>query len=155
VAVEPPAGPDPAPNRLIDEVVTADLALLDTFGLVVAEAGVEGCVIAATARPELVNSTGVVHGGLAFMLADTASAYALAARDVHGVTVGSNLVFTRPARSGEEIRAEAIVETVGRRMATVSVRVTSWDRLLAHGTFQFAVVEDRRPPSSGESPAPR
>ena len=153
MAAEPSPRPDPVRTRLVDEVITADLALLDTFGLVVSEVGEERCVIAATARPELVNSTGVVHGGLAFMLADTASAYALAARDVHALTIGSHLAFTRPARSGEEIRAEAIVETVGRRVATVSVRVTSWDRLLAHGTFQFAVAEDRRGSSSPVAPS--
>lgn len=136
--------------RLVDEVIRSDYALIETFGLVVEEAGEGGCVLMATARPELVSPAGVVHGGLAFLLADTASSYALAARDIRATTVGSNLAFTRPARSGEELRATAVVESVGQGMATTTVRVTSWDRLLAHGTFQFA-VERRDAPAATSS----
>jgi acyl-CoA thioesterase len=128
---------------LIDRVIRADAQLIEHMGIRVAETGHGTCALVATPRSELINSVGMVHGGFVFTLADTAAAYALACRDIHGITISSHLAFTRSGRIGEEVRADAKVETAGRRIATVSVKVTSWERLLAHGTIQFSVVEPR------------
>jgi acyl-CoA thioesterase len=132
-------------STLIDVVVAADDELLAHLGIRVASLEDGRCVLESTARSHAVNSAGVVHGSHLFALADTAAAYAIATRGIHAVTIGSSLAFTRPAKAGDEITAEATVETVGNSFATASAQVKSWDRVVAHGVFSFAVVENRLP----------
>jgi uncharacterized protein (TIGR00369 family) len=126
-------------DRLIDRVLAADTALLDHFGCDVVEVSVEKAVLSGAPSPALANSVGVVHGSYAFALMDTAAAYALAAREIHAVTVGSHVSYARPVAVGAEIEAEARVQTAGRTLATVRSELTVDGGIAAIGTFEFVV----------------
>jgi acyl-CoA thioesterase len=127
---------------LLEQVLAADEALLELFRIEVVESTDERTVLRTVPRPELVNSVGVAHGSLAFTLADTAAAYAMVSRGLHAVTISANVSFTGPARAGSEVLAEARVESAGKQLGTVTARVTSGERLVAHGTFQFFILSE-------------
>ena len=128
-------------RSLLDRVVEHDAALLELYRIRVVEASEGGCTLEATPRAELVNSAGVTHGSLAFTIADTAAAYAMASRDLHAVTINAAMSYTAPARHDEVLTAHASIRTAGRRLAAVQADVYSADRLVAHGTFQFSILE--------------
>ncbi len=127
---------------LLDQVIAHDAALHDLYKMSVVAAGDGTCTLAATPRKELVNSVGVTHGSLAFTLADTAAAYAMASRELHAVTINAAISYTGPARQDETLTAHAEIKTAGRRLAAVQAEVLSADRLVAHGTFQFSIIQE-------------
>jgi uncharacterized protein (TIGR00369 family) len=128
-------------TTLLERVIAQDAALLELYRITVAESGDGTCTLQSTPRAELVNSAGVTHGSLAFTLADTAAAYAMASRDLHAVTINAAISYTGPAKQDETLTAHATIKTAGRRLAAVQAEVLSGDRVVAHGTFQFSVLQ--------------
>ncbi|HSF85792.1 MAG TPA: hotdog domain-containing protein [Acidimicrobiia bacterium] len=125
---------------LLAEVIAADAALLDTFGITVVAADEQRVVLEAIPPAALVNSLGVAHGALLFSVADTAAAYALASRGARGATIGSSMTYARPAKSGVPVVAAARVVTQGRTLATVRATITSEGKTVGHGMFQFMLL---------------
>jgi len=130
---------DHTETTLLEQVIAHDAALLELYRIAVVDYGDGTSTLSATPRPELVNSAGVTHGSLAFTLADTAAAYAMAARGLHAVTINAAISYTDPARPDEQLTARASIRTAGRRLAAVQAEVHSAARLVAHGTFQFTI----------------
>ena len=131
-------------DDLLERVIAHDAALLDLYRMAVVETGDGYCALSATPREELVNSAGVTHGSLAFTLADTAAAYAMASRGLHAVTINAAMSYTAPARSDEILSVRAEIRTSGRRLAAVQAEVHSGERMVAHGTFQFSILQEAR-----------
>ena len=60
-----------------------------------------------TVRDDMLNSHMIAHGGLIFLLADTAFAYACNSRNQVSVAQSASIVFTSPVKNGERLEAEA------------------------------------------------
>lgn len=58
-------------------------------------------------RKEMVNGFGIVHGGVAFSLADSAFAFACNNRNVLSVALDTAINFIKPVHVGDELTAEA------------------------------------------------
>ena len=58
-------------------------------------------------RPEMINGFGIVHGGIAFSLADSAFAFACNNRNYISVALDTAINFTKPVHVGDELTAEA------------------------------------------------
>ncbi|RYF99757.1 MAG: hydroxyphenylacetyl-CoA thioesterase PaaI [Chitinophagaceae bacterium] len=58
-------------------------------------------------RPEMINGFGIVHGGIAFSLADSAFAFACNNRNNLSVALDTAINFTKPVHVGDELTAEA------------------------------------------------
>lgn len=58
-------------------------------------------------RKEMVNGFGIVHGGIAFSLADSAFAFACNSRNVLSVALDTSINFIKPVHVGDELTAEA------------------------------------------------
>ncbi|MEO7265933.1 MAG: hydroxyphenylacetyl-CoA thioesterase PaaI [Ferruginibacter sp.] len=63
--------------------------------------------IKMTVRPEMINGFGIVHGGIAFSLADSAFAFACNNRNNLSVALDTSIVFTKPVHVGNVLTAEA------------------------------------------------
>jgi uncharacterized protein (TIGR00369 family) len=93
------------------------------------------------------NPIGVVHGGLAATLIDSATGCAVQTRLPAGVgytTVDLNVTFVRPIHADTgDIECEATVIHSGLRIATAEARVrrVSDGKVLAHGTSTCLVLE--------------
>ena len=58
-------------------------------------------------RKEMINGLGIIHGGIAFSLGDTAFAFACNNRNVLSVALDTSINFIKPAQPGDELVAEA------------------------------------------------
>jgi len=64
--------------------------------------------IKMTVRKEMINGFGIVHGGVAFSLSDSAFAFACNNRNVLSVALDTSINFTKPVHVGDVLVAEAI-----------------------------------------------
>jgi acyl-CoA thioesterase len=58
-------------------------------------------------RPEMVNGFGIVHGGIAFSLADSAFAFACNNRNVLSVALDTSINFIKPVAVNDQLTAIA------------------------------------------------
>ena len=63
--------------------------------------------IKMTVRPEMVNGLGIVHGGIAFSLADSCFAFACNNRNILSVALDTSINFIKPVHPGDTLTAEA------------------------------------------------
>lgn len=63
--------------------------------------------IKMTVRNEMINGFGIVHGGVAFSLADSAFAFACNNRNVLSVALDTSINFLKPVHVGDVLTAEA------------------------------------------------
>lgn len=63
--------------------------------------------IKMTIREEMVNGFGIIHGGIAFSLADSAFAFACNNRNVLSVALDTSINFIKPVHTGDVLVAEA------------------------------------------------
>ncbi len=65
------------------------------------------CLIKMTVRAEMVNGFGIVHGGIAFSLADSAFAFACNSRNNLSVALDTSITFNSAVQIGDVLTAEA------------------------------------------------
>lgn len=63
--------------------------------------------IKMTVRPEMINGFGIVHGGVAFSLGDSAFAFACNNRNNLSVALDTSINFIKPVHVGDVLTAEA------------------------------------------------
>ena len=63
--------------------------------------------IKMSVRPEMINGFGIVHGGVAFSLADSCFAFACNNRNVLSVALDTSINFIKPVDVGDTLVAEA------------------------------------------------
>jgi uncharacterized protein (TIGR00369 family) len=124
------------------ELPPPPIATLMGFELVEVEEG--RVVFAAVPGPEHYNPIGMVHGGLAATLIDSATGCAVHTTLPAGTgytTTDVQVRFVRPI-TRDSGRIECIGEVVhrGRTLATAEARVMAGDRLLAHGTASLLIL---------------
>ena len=127
-----------APEAVLDSVA-ADGPLLAHHGIRFVSAREGRAVVQAKAMEVMVNAGGRVHGGLAFLMADTACAYALRSVGPGGVTQNANMTYLNAVEAGMPLEAVAEVVKAGARMASLKAEVRAGERLVAHGIFNFAL----------------
>lgn len=80
----------------------------------------------------MMNGHGSAHGGMLFLLADNAFAYACNSRNIMTVAQSASITFVAPGRLGEQVTAEARLSAESGRTGVYDVRVTGEDgRILA------------------------
>ena len=95
--------------------------------------GVRAVAELTTTGEMAADSTGLVHGGFAFGLADYAAM--LAVNHPYVVLGQAQAKFTAPIRIGETIKAEAIVMKREGRKSEVNVEVKVGDKKVFIGSF--------------------
>ncbi len=86
-----------------------------------------------------VDSTGLVHGGFTFGLADYAAM--LAVNHPYVVLGSAQVKFTAPVTVGETMTAEAKVASVSGKRSDVDVEVKVGDRSVLTGSFTCYALE--------------
>jgi len=77
------------------------------LGMEIVDVGPGHATLAMTVLPDMVNGHSILHGGLAFTLADSAFAFACNAYNVVTVAAGCEITFTAPGKLGDRLTAEA------------------------------------------------
>ncbi len=76
-------------------------------------------------RKDMLNSHGMLHGGMSFTLADTAFAYACNSYNRNAVATGCDIVYPAAGREGDILTAEAVERHIAGRSGVYDVTVTN------------------------------
>ena len=105
----------------------------------------EHVTLSMPVRPEMLQETGVVQGGLLSALADTAAVYLLipeAFEEKRVTSVEFKMNFLGPAKPDEDdLVARSSIIKKGRRLAVFSVDVSQGDRAVAYGVFTYLIYD--------------
>ena len=93
-------------GKVIEQVMQKDL-FSQWLGIEVLEIKEGYAKIKMTVRNEMMNGLGIVHGGIAFSLADSCFAFACNSRNVLSVALDTSINFLKPIHPGDELIAEA------------------------------------------------
>ncbi len=81
--------------------------------------------IKMTVKPDMINGFGIVHGGIAFSLADSAFAFACNNRNNLSVALDTSINFTKPIHVGDTITAEATELHNGRSTGLYHIMISN------------------------------
>lgn len=94
--------PDAPARHLYDRDASATL-----FGIALLSADADGASVQMEVRPEMCNGFGLLHGGMTFLLCDSAMAFASNGEDVMALATSAGIDWFAPARAGEVLTATA------------------------------------------------
>ena len=94
------------PQQVVTQMLKDDL-FSQWLGIEVIEITEGYSKIKMTVRKEMMNGLGIVHGGIAFSLADSAFAFACNNRNVLSVALDTSINFLKPVQVGDILVAEA------------------------------------------------
>jgi acyl-CoA thioesterase len=94
------------PQQVVSHMMQNDL-FSQWLGIEVLEVKEGYSKIKMLIRSEMVNGFGIVHGGIAFSLADSAFAFACNNRNVLSVALDTSINFIKPVHVGDVLIAEA------------------------------------------------
>lgn len=81
------------------------------------------CKIKMTVRKEMLNGYGILHGGIAFTFADSAFAFASNSYGRLAVSINGTMHYSKSAKEGDTLIAEAIALNVSHKTADFDVNV--------------------------------
>lgn len=97
---------DALARQVVDKMMRDDL-FSQWLGISVIDIKEGYSKITMTVRPEMINGFGIVHGGIAFSMADSCFAFACNNRNVLSVALDTSINFTKPVHVGDVLIAEA------------------------------------------------
>ncbi len=111
-------------NKVVDKMMTND-KFSQWLGIEVIEIKEGYSKIKMTVRDEMINGFGIVHGGVAFSLADSCFAFACNNRNVLSVALDTSINFTKPVHVGDILTAEAKEMHNGRSTGLYHITITN------------------------------
>src|SRR5215218_10989705 len=97
---------DTLANQVVAKMMQDDL-FSQWLGIEVLEVAEGYSKLKMTLRPEMINGFGLIHGGIAFSLADSAFAFACNNRNNLSVALDTSITFTKATQPGDRLVAEA------------------------------------------------
>jgi acyl-CoA thioesterase len=114
----------PTANEVVDHMMQHDL-FSRWLGIEVLEIKEGYSKIKMTVREEMINGFGIVHGGIAFSLSDSAFAFACNNRNNLSVALDTSINFTKPVHVGDVLIAEAKELHNGKSTGLYHITVTN------------------------------
>ncbi len=94
------------PSAVVDHMMQHDL-FSQWLGISVIEVKEGYSKVKMTLRAEMINGFGIVHGGVAFSMADSCFAFACNSRNNLSVALDTSINFLKPVHVGDELVAES------------------------------------------------
>lgn len=110
--------------QVVDKMMEHD-AFSQWLGIKVLEVREGYSKIQMTLRKEMLNGFGVIHGGIAFSLADSAFAFACNNRNNLSMALDVSITFTKAGQPGDVFTAEAKEVHNGRSTGLYLIHVTN------------------------------
>jgi acyl-CoA thioesterase len=111
-------------QQVVQHMLTND-AFSQWLGIALLEIREGYSKITMTVRQEMVNGFGIVHGGIAFSLADSAFAFACNNRNNLSVALDTAINFIKPIQIGDTLIAEAIEMHHGKSTGVYHITITN------------------------------
>lgn len=122
------------------------IQLLKTLNIQLTEIGDRHAIMEVTVDERHLNYFGGAHGGLIATLVDTSSFFPrpLLPSGLRCTTTNLTVNYVRSAEIGERLVARSELLHLGRRTASVSVRITdSRNRLVGHGSTTLMILQEQ------------
>jgi acyl-CoA thioesterase len=119
--------PAKSPRAVVDHMMQHDL-FSQWLGIEVLDVQEGKSRIKMKVRKEMINGFGIVHGGIAFSLADSAFAFACNNRNNLSVALDTSINFTKPVKVGDELTAEAREMHNGRSTGIYHIEIRNQER---------------------------
>lgn len=97
---------DQLAGKVVEHIMQQDL-FSQWLGIRIVEIKEGYSKIKMTVREEMINGLGIVHGGIAFSMADSCFAFACNNRNQLSVALDTSINFIKPVHIGDELTAEA------------------------------------------------
>ena len=111
-------------NKVVEQMMKDD-AFSQWLGIEIVEIKEGYSKIKMTVRSEMMNGLNIVHGGIAFSLADSAFAFACNSRNNLSVALDTSINFLKPVHPGDELFAEAKEIHNGKSTGLYHVTITN------------------------------
>ena len=119
------------PNDVVNKMLETD-AFSNWLGIGIIESKEGYSKITMTVRPEMLNGLGVVHGGIAFSLGDSAFAFACNSRNNLSLALDTSINFLKPVYIDDVLIAEATEIHNGKSTGLYQIKITNQqDQLVA------------------------
>ena len=118
------ADKDALANQVVSKMMQND-AFSQWLGIEILSIAEGHAKIRMTLREEMLNGFGVIHGGIAFSLADSAFAFACNNRNNLSVALDTNITFTKATKPGDVLIAEAKELHNGRSTGLYLITITN------------------------------
>ena len=115
---------DKAAKKVVDHMLEHD-RFSQWLGITILEIKEGYSKIQMTVREEMINGFGIVHGGIAFSLADSAFAFACNNRNNLSVALDTSINFTKATKTGDTLTAEAKEIHNGRTTGLYHITITN------------------------------
>lgn len=115
-------------NDVVNKMLETD-AFSNWLGIETIEIKEGYSKIKMTVRSEMMNGLGIVHGGIAFSLADSAFAFACNNRNNLSVALDTSINFLKPVHVGDTLIAEAIEIHNGRSTGLYQINIINQHQL--------------------------
>lgn len=117
----------PTPQQVVEKMMRDDL-FSQWLGIKVLEISGGYSKIEMTLRNEMINGFGIIHGGIAFSLADSAFAFACNNRNNLSVALDTSITFIKATKPGDTLVAEAKELHNGRSTGLYLITVTNQNK---------------------------
>jgi acyl-CoA thioesterase len=114
----------PTSQQVVNHMMENDL-FSQWLGIEILEVKDGYSKIKMTVREEMINGFGIVHGGIAFSLSDSAFAFACNNRNNLSVALDTSINFTKPVHVGDVLIAEAKELHNGKSTGLYHITVTN------------------------------
>ena len=104
------------------------------FGIELVEAGPDRAVVRMVVRPEMCNGLAILHGGMTFLLADSAMAFASNADNEMALASSAEIDWLAPVEIGQVVTATATQAWSSGRSALWNIEVSAAADNEAEGT---------------------
>lgn len=112
------------PGEVVDHMMQND-AFSQWMGIEILNVKQGYSKVRMTIRKEMLNGFGIVHGGIAFSLADSAFAFACNNRNNISVALDVTITFTKPVNVGDVLTAESKEIHNGRSTGVYIITITN------------------------------
>ena len=118
---------NPTPKDVVTHMMKHDL-FSQWLGVEVLEVSEGSSRIRMQVRKEMINGFGIVHGGIAFALADSAFAFACNNRNNLSVALDTSINFLKPVAVGDNLEATAREIHNGRSTGLYQVEIRNQNK---------------------------
>ncbi len=134
----------PLADRVLHQMLDHD-PFSQWLGITCLHVGPGTCTLSLSVRPEMLNGFSIVHGGIAYAMADSALAFAANSHGTQCVSVETSISHLRPCKVGDVLEASATEVNRSKNLGLYQVDVRNTHTKALVASFKGTVFRTGTP----------